>query len=78
MNYKKITDDIFIPETTSPDAIRLSELIAERDRLVAEMEMDEPSEAELLAFAKLMHPFYMVSRLQIDELNTFINTLTDL
>jgi len=58
MKYKKITPDIFLPETTTPEPIRLSELEAELAMLNSQT-AQEPTQEELIVFARQMHPFYM-------------------
>lgn len=78
--YKKLTSDLFIARTTAPDPISLSELRAERDRLIAQQAAEEPSDEELLAWAKREHPYYtnVETSVRINDLNQLIQDLSEL
>lgn len=57
MNYKRITEDIFLPETSTPEPIILSELKSEVSKLESAIQ-DEPSESDLIEWAKVSHPYF--------------------
>jgi hypothetical protein len=58
MEYTKITSDIFLPVTISPVPLLLSDLKNRLLEMQAAAVAVEPSEAELLDFARMVHPFY--------------------
>lgn len=78
MSYKKIAPNIFLPETSTPEPLYLDRLEAELAALQAQSEMQEPTEQELLIFARSAHPYYMQKTNysnRVSELEDLINTL---
>ncbi|MDD4070544.1 MAG: hypothetical protein PHF05_08885 [Candidatus Izemoplasmatales bacterium] len=80
MTYKKITDNIFIPATNTPDPILLSDLEQELEDLRASI-LSEPTDSELLDWARTFHPYFTengVKELMIQEKEELINYLKSL
>jgi hypothetical protein len=73
--YKKIAEGVYIEKTMAPEPIYLDKLIAERDRLVQLQEQEKPTDEELLAWAKEMHPAYEEINANIEMLNSLIYKL---
>jgi len=73
--YKKLAEGVYIEKTMAPEPIHLDKLIAERDRLTALQEQEKPTDEELLAWAKEMHPAYMDYKAEIGRLSDVISTL---
>jgi hypothetical protein len=73
--YKKIAEGVYIEKTMAPEPIYLDKLIAERDRLVQLQEQEKPTDEELFAWAKEMHPAYEEINANIEMLNSLIYKL---
>jgi len=76
--YKKIAEGVYIEKTMAPEPIHLDNLIAERDRLVQLQEQEKPTDAELLEWAKEMHPAFMDYELKVLQLSELIEQLRKL
>jgi hypothetical protein len=80
MTYKKITDNIFIPATNTPDPILLSDLEQELEDLRASI-LSEPTDQHLLDWARDNHPYYVeqaTKEAEINQKEEFINYLKSL
>lgn len=75
MTYKKIAPGLFIPATQTPEVLVLADLEAELAAMQAQAKMQQPTDIELIEFAKMMHPFYNMQPQRIAELQDLINTL---
>jgi len=77
MNYKRITSDIFLPETSTPEPVVLSELKSRISTLEAAIQ-DEPSDYDLIEWAKASHPYFS-DRFKIEseifQLQTLVQNL---
>ena len=79
MKYIQIADDLFIPEVTvvTPKVVRLSEIQAQRDEILASQNQ-EPTQEELLEYARHNHPHFVereIQDLQLSELECTISEL---
>jgi hypothetical protein len=78
MEYTKITSDIFLPVTISPVPLLLSDLKNRLLEMQAAAVTVEPSEAELLDFARMVHPFYSDALQRAFEIQRLQNLITEL
>ena len=76
-SYKKVADDTFIPERESPNPVYLSEKKARLQELKDAKASEEPTDSELLEWAKQNHPYYANDK-EIQELEEFIEYLESL
>jgi hypothetical protein len=74
--YRKITEDLYLPERDTPNPVSLNELKTELEGLKA-AKGTEPTDAELIEWAKQNHPYYEDDA-QITELEEFVNYLESL
>src|SRR6056297_3445710 len=72
--YKKVANDTFIPERESPNPVYLSEKKARLQELKEVKAAQEPTDSELLEWAKQNHPYYQDDK-EITELEEFVNYL---
>ncbi len=72
--YKKVANDTFIPKRESPNPVYLSKKKARLQELKEAKEAQEPTDTELLDWAKLNHPYYANDK-EITELEEFVNYL---
>lgn len=73
--------NLFLHDTTTPEVIDLDALISQRNDLLSRQSMPEPTQDELIAFGKMMHPFYqdkITSEMEILRLNNLITELENL
>jgi hypothetical protein len=74
--YRKISDDLFLPERDTPNPVSLMELKNELEEMKAS-KGTEPTDAELIEWAKQNHPYYEDDA-RITELEEFVNYLESL
>jgi len=73
--------NLFLPDTQTPEVIDLDALIAQRNELISRQAMSEPTDEELIAYGKMMHPYFsdaMTLQMQIDNLNSQIDELENI
>ena len=81
--WKKISSDIFMKKPIKKTGIivSLDELIQERLDLIDKLAMNEPTDEELIEYAKGVHPFYFdknAAQIRLDDLNILIPYLQGL
>ncbi len=73
--------NLFLPDTTTPEVIDLDQLKARLAELQAQNYMQAPSDEELMAFARMMHPYYsdaMQRQMEVQRLSDQITELEEL
>jgi translation elongation factor EF-1beta len=70
--------NLFLPDTTTPEVIDLDQLKARLAELQAQNYMQAPSDEELMAFGRMMHPFYSDAVQRSFEIQRLQNLITEL
>ena len=80
MEFKKITDNIFIQIEPGPEPIvlKLDELEAKIAEKRAQLEMIEPTDEELIEVGKRYHPFYIDKAQASFEIQRLEELITEL
>jgi len=76
MNYKKITENIFLPETSTPEPLYLDKI--EQELAALQQQQTEPTEAQLIEFGKMMHPYYAEANMQAQRIIELVALLNEL
>jgi hypothetical protein len=70
--------NLFLPDTTTPEVIDLDKLKAELATLKAQSAASEPTELELIDWARAMHPYYMDRHYFNSEIERLTKLITEL